>query len=101
MTQGPSFQISARARGGAIFLLVLGMATAIYGVIVIPGRTWPNLLIDGFYAASLGVSAMFFLAAQRATGARWSAGLRRIPEAFMPILPVAAVLISLLFFGRH
>jgi hypothetical protein len=101
MTQGPSFQISARARGGALFLLVLGIAAAIYGVIVIPERTWPNLLINGFYAASLGVSAMFFLAAQRATGARWSAGLRRIPEAFMPILPVAAVLISLLFFGRH
>ena len=72
-----------------------------YGLIASPERIWPNLLVDGFYVTSLGVSAMFFLAAQRATGARWSAGLRRIPEAFLSILPVASVLMMALFFGRH
>jgi hypothetical protein len=79
----------------------MGIAAAVYGVIANPERTWPNLLIDGFYVTSLGVSAMFFLAAQRATGARWSASLRRIPEAFMPVLPLAFFLIAVLFFGRH
>ena len=58
--------------------------------IVAPARTWANLLLDGFYAVSLCVSAMFFIATQRATSARWSAGLRRVPEAFMCALPVAA-----------
>ena len=51
-------------------------------------RIWANLLLDGFYAVSLCVSAMFFIATQRATSARWSAGLRRVPEAFMCALPV-------------
>jgi hypothetical protein len=101
MISTPSFQISARARNGAILLLVLGAAAAIYGVITNPERTWPSLLVNGFYVTSLGVSAMFFLAAQRATGARWSASLRRVPEAFMPVLPVAFFLIAILFFGRH
>jgi hypothetical protein len=101
MTTTPSFQISNRARSGAFLLLALGLVAAIYGVVTNPERTWPNLLIDGFYVTSLGVSAMFFLAAQRATGARWSASLRRIPEAFMPVLPVAFFLIMVLFFGRH
>ncbi len=101
MTHAPSFQISTRARAVAVFMLVLGLVAAIYGVITNPERAWPNLLVDGFYITSLGASAMFFLAAQRATGARWSASLRRIPEAFMPILPVAFVLMMALFFGRQ
>ena len=46
-------------------------------------RFWPNVLLDGFYALTLCVSAMFFIATQRATSARWSAGLRRVPEAFL------------------
>jgi hypothetical protein len=57
-----------------------------------PERIWPNLLLDGFYALSLCVSAMFFIATQRVTSARWSAGLRRIPEAFMCAIPVFALL---------
>jgi hypothetical protein len=57
-----------------------------------PERIWPNLLLDGFYALSLCVGAMFFIATQRATSARWSAGLRRIPEAFMCAIPVLALL---------
>ncbi|HEX4603000.1 MAG TPA: quinol:cytochrome C oxidoreductase [Candidatus Angelobacter sp.] len=101
MTTTPSFQISSRVRGGAVLLLALGATAAIYGVITNPERAWPNLLIDGFYVTALGVSAIFFLAAQRATGARWSASLRRIPEAFMPVLPIAFFLIAVLFFGRH
>ena len=57
-----------------------------------PERIWANLLLDGFYALSLCVSAMFFIATQRATSARWSASLRRVPEAFMCALPVFALL---------
>jgi hypothetical protein len=55
-------------------------------------RFLPNLLLDGFYAVSLCVAAMFFLATQRATSARWSAGLRRIPEAFFVSVPIFVLL---------
>lgn len=101
MTTASSFQLSKRVRRSAAVVLLLGFCAAIYGVVADPERLWPTLLVNGFYAASLGVSAMFFLAAQRATGARWSASLRRIPEAFMPMVFVASILILVLFFGRH
>ena len=58
-----------------------------------PDRFWPNWLLDGFYAVSLCVSAMFFLATQRATSARWSAGLRRVPEAFFCAIPIFVLLL--------
>ncbi|HET9167052.1 MAG TPA: hypothetical protein VFP11_13725, partial [Candidatus Angelobacter sp.] len=101
MTQTALIQVPRRIRNLALSLLALGVITAIYGVIAAPEHAWPNLLLSGFYITSLGVSAMFFLATQRATGARWSASLRRIPEAFLPILPLGAALMLALFFGRH
>ncbi len=52
-----------------------------------------DLLVDAFYLVSLGVAALFFSATQRLTGARWSAGLARIPPAFALILPIAAPLL--------
>src|SRR6266852_6665519 len=89
----PTFAVSSRARLIAMALVVFGAVVAIYGLYVEPERTWPNLLLNGFYVASLGVSSIFFLMTQRLTGARWSASLRRVPEALMSIVPVAALLI--------
>lgn len=99
--QDVSIQLSSRTRFVAGFLIGMGMVGAVYGVWIAPERAWPNLLLDGFYIASVGVSAMFFLATQRVTGARWSASLRRVPEAYISVLPVSAVLIALIFFGRQ
>lgn len=96
-----SFHVSSRSRTWPIFLVFLAAGVAIYGVLAAPERTWPNLLLDGFYVATLGVSAVFFLAVTRAAGARWSANLRRVPEALSGIMPVAAILLALVYFGRH
>jgi hypothetical protein len=85
-------------------LVLLGAAIAVYGVFATPDRTWPNLLLDGFYMTSLAVSGMFFIASTRMTSARWSASLRRIPEALMLGLPVAAGLLLMVLVspaGRH
>ncbi|HZD94748.1 MAG TPA: hypothetical protein VE133_10870, partial [Candidatus Sulfotelmatobacter sp.] len=61
MSHSPSINISNRARNIAGLLLVVGAGTAIYGTIANPERVWPNLLLNGFYVITLGVSAMFFL----------------------------------------
>src|SRR5215467_13135445 len=101
MTKDGLIRLSPRWRNLALAILAVGAVTAIYGVIASPARAWPSLLLNGFYVTTVGVSAMFFLATQRATGARWSASLRRIPEAFLPVLPAAAALMILVFLGRH
>jgi len=101
MSQSPSIEVPRGMRKIAGLLLILGVAAAIYGVITQPERVWPSLLLNGFYVTTLAVSAVFFLATQRVTGARWSASLRRVPEAFLAILPYAAVLMVVLIFGRH
>ena len=85
----------------SVLLVVAGAAAFAHGLADQPERAWLNLLLDSFYLLSLGVSAIFFLATQRLSSARWSAGLRRVPEAIMLTLPVAAALIGLvMLFGR-
>jgi hypothetical protein len=82
-------------------LFALGVLVAIYGLVSEPARTWPNLLIDGFYVATLTLAPLFFLVTQRLTNARWSAGLRRVPEALMAGLPIACVLLLIVWAGRQ
>jgi hypothetical protein len=94
-------QPSARHRTLPLILLTAGAIAVGYGIHAAPERAWPTLLLNGFYILSLSVSAIFFLASQRLTGARWSASLRRIPEALMAPLPAAAIVMMLLYFGRH
>src|SRR5258708_2999372 len=101
MSNSPSLTIPSRSWIIPTSLVLLGMGAVIYGLQSAPQRTWPNLLLDGFYITSLALSALFFLATQRLTGARWSASLRRIPEAFMLALPVSSVLMLAVFFGRR
>ncbi|MBO0911072.1 MAG: quinol:cytochrome C oxidoreductase [Acidobacteria bacterium] len=101
MSESISFKVSSRNQTIAAVLLVNGAIAALWGLGALPERTWPNLLLNSFYMASLAVSAIFFIASQRAAGARWSASLRRIPEAFMVAMPVASLLLVSLFLGRQ
>src|SRR2546422_10188680 len=88
MSSVPLLEVPRRSRIVSSCLVILGAGVAIYGLRSAPDRTWPNLLLGGFYVTSLALSAMFFFATQRLTGARWSANLRRIPEAFALALQI-------------
>src|SRR3954462_781447 len=101
MTTNRTFQLSFTHRLLPLLAVAASAAVAIRGSRSDPQRTWANLLLDTFYLLSLGVSALLFLATQRLAGARWSLGLRGIPEALTSILPVAALLLVPLYCGRE
>jgi hypothetical protein len=101
MTDTKALVVSRSAMRIPIALIAAGAVALVVGLIVTPERTWLNLLVDGFYVMSLGVSALFFITTQRLSSAKWSASIRRIPEAYMMILPAAAGLMILLAFGFH
>jgi hypothetical protein len=91
---GPAPKLAAAVAAIAAIVVLVGLIAA-------PERTWLNLLLNGFYLTSLAVSAIFFLATQRLSGARWSAALRRVPEALMAVLPFGAVVMIGVFFARE
>src|SRR5262249_52981671 len=101
MIKASQLWITGRHHMVMLALVLAGGGAVLFGLRWDPERTWPNLLLNGFYVTSLALSGLVFLTTQRAAGARWSAGLRRIFEALMLTLPVAAVLMLLVFLGRH
>jgi hypothetical protein len=82
-------------------LVFVGAAIIGVGLQTAPERTWLNLVVGGFYLLSLAASAMFFISSQVLSGARWSTSLRIVPDALVLLLPVAAVLMLALVFGRR
>jgi hypothetical protein len=101
MSATRAFVVTPSMQRIPIALVAAGAIALVIGLIASPARTWMNLLVDGFYVLSLGVSAMFFIATQRLSSARWSAAIRRLPEAYTRVLPAAAVLMIVLAFGFH
>ncbi len=83
--------------GGLILIGGIALAT---GLMQSPERAWLNLLLVSYYLLSLGLGALVFVALQYVTGAGWSVGLRRVPEAMVAVLPVAALGLAIVFLTR-
>ncbi|HRY98484.1 MAG TPA: hypothetical protein P5550_05430 [Bacteroidales bacterium] len=88
-----------RLRAISFVLIAVGLASLAYGFITDPQRAWANLLLNNFYFLSLGIGAAFFYALQYISQSGWSAQFKRVPEAMMFIIPVAAAVSLLLLFG--
>jgi NNP family nitrate/nitrite transporter-like MFS transporter len=82
-------------------LLLVGALGALAGLFFSPQRFWPSLLQNSFFFLSLALGALVFVAIQFLANAGWSVALRRVPEAMMGYLPVGAIALLVVFFGRH
>ncbi len=80
-------------------LIMIGVAAVITGFITDPARTWPNLLLNNVYFLTISMGAMLFYSLQYITGSSWSVLIQRIPLALGSFIPVAAILMLLLYFG--
>lgn len=65
-------------------------------------RLIKDLWLNNVFFAGIGLIGVFFIAFNYVAWAGWSAGIKRVPEAFGAYLPVAAVLtIGLLLLFNH
>lgn len=100
MIRHQSFVPGARSRQLAWALAGAGTVAVAAGLVSDPLRTWPDLLLNSYYMLALALGGVVFISLQFLCGASWSANIRRIPEAMMAALPIAALLMLSLFFGR-
>ena len=61
-------------------------------------RLFVDIWINNIYFLGIALIGIFFVAFQYAAQAGWSAGVKRVPEAYGHWLPVAAVLTIAMFF---
>ncbi len=85
----------------SLSLVAIGIATFAYGFANAPQQAWANYLLNNYYFLSIAIGAAFFVALQYITQAGWSAGFKRVPEAMMLYIPVAAILSLLILFGSN
>lgn len=83
-------------------LTILAAITLAAGSATAPDRVWSNLLIVGFYLATLGLGGALFMALAYVSNAGWNVGFRRIPEAMAVLLaPAGLALLAILAVRRE
>ncbi len=95
------FNVSMSFRIISAILAFAGLGVMVFGLITDPQRGWADYLLNNYYFLSLSLGAVFFIVIQYISQSGWSSGFKRIPEAMMAYLPVAAAFFVLIYFGMH
>ena len=92
-------------RNHRIFLIAVmagALLTALLSVIISgigTSRVWANILLNNQFFLGLSLGAAFFIAVVRVSLAGWHTIIQRLPEAMTAFLPVAFILMLILYFG--
>jgi len=90
-----------------IILLIAIAASVMVAVTSIlisnPGasRVWANVLLNNQFFLGLSLGAAFFMAVHRLGLSGWHTVLQRLPDAMTTFLPLAFILMLLIYFGMH
>ena len=85
----------------ALVLLAAGAAAALFELRADPARGWTDLLVCAFLFLALALAGQVFLAIHYAASAGWWTAFRRVPEALMSLVPLAALPMLAIWLGRH
>lgn len=84
----------------SVVLALMGGAAALVGLNQAPERIWTHLLLIANYLVGLALGSLTILSLGYLIGARWILAVRRIPEALIMVLPIAALLLASVFVFR-
>ncbi len=77
----------------------IGALVFIIGAVLGQPRAWQALHVNWLFFASISQAGVVFVAVQRITTARWSRSIVRFLEGFVAFMPVAFLLLLLIFAG--
>ncbi|PWT81654.1 MAG: hypothetical protein C5B57_10040 [Blastocatellia bacterium] len=93
-------ELTAAERRVLIGLSLIGAVTAAIALPQAAERFWASWLLVSYCALGTGLSGLCFVAIHYTTGASWSVVIRRIAEAFAAMIPLAVVLVAVVFAVR-
>jgi len=96
---GTSRPLPKSLRTLCIVFAAIGLLVFVIGLFVAPDRAWRLLLVNWLYFTSVSSAGVMFVAVQRITTARWSRPVIRFLEGYVAFLPVAFILLLLIFIG--
>ena len=96
------FNFKKQYRNILFIVIAAGLLVSLAAIFISkPGasRIWANVLLNNQYFMGLSLGAAFFLAVHRIALSGWHTVIQRIPEAMTAFLPVAFILMLLIYFG--
>ena len=87
------YVFEGKAKTWSLIAILLGAICIVLGLLFNPEREFSNLLLMGYYFTCVCAAGGVFCAIQYVAQAGWSASLIRVPQAFVKVLPVAAVIL--------
>lgn len=85
-------------------LVAIGLLAVVVSIFVLntgSSRVWSNVLLNNLYFLGIALGGGFFLAVHKLAWAGWHTVIVRLPEAMTSFLPVAAILMFLIYFGMN
>jgi NNP family nitrate/nitrite transporter-like MFS transporter len=93
--------ISGREQKILFLMLGIGVIGFVAGLYTNNARLWPGFLLNAFFFLTLALGAAVFVSINHVANAGWGTAIRRVPEAMMSYLPLGALAMLSLFFGRN
>ncbi|HEX7296101.1 MAG TPA: hypothetical protein VF251_10140, partial [Pyrinomonadaceae bacterium] len=82
-------------------MLGIGVIGFVVGIYSDNDRMWASFLQNALFFLTLSLGALVFVAINRVANAGWDTAIRRVPEAMMSYLPLGALAMLAVFFGRE
>lgn len=95
------FEFKGAVKSTSLALAVVGFIALGVSFALNPTVGWVDYLTNGVYLSLIAASSIFFLAVAGIMQTSWMTPYRRIPEAMVGFLPIAMVMMLVLFFGLH
>ncbi len=93
------FVFTGKLRNITFGLMGVGVLAMIYGLMTDSHAFWANFLLGNWYFLGVAIASLLFVGLISVTNAAWSLGFKRIGEAMMGYLPVAAVGFAIILLG--
>jgi len=98
------FKFTNKIRNVLLITAIAGLLLAVGALLIFKpdaSRIWANVLLNNQLFLGIALGGAFFLAVHRIAWSGWHTALQRIPEALTSFLPVAFLLMLLVFFGMN
>jgi hypothetical protein len=96
-----NYNFTQKNKTVAFVLMAVGLVSVIASFVTHNHQAWSNLLQNTYYFMGIALAGTFFLAVQYVAEVGWSVVLKRILEAMGTFLPVAAIIMLVVFFGNY
>lgn len=98
------FKFKKQYRTILIMVMSVGILGSLAAILIFKtdaSRIWANVLLNNQYFLGISLGGAFFLAVNRIAWSGWYTVLQKLPDAMTTFLPIAFILMLLIYFGMH